>query len=282
MKETKIIVSKRSGKPIVEVPSSNSGKSCHRVDLSGWNLNYAELSHIAFNESDFTGATMIGARLCHTSLRGCILRDVNFNRVEMREVDFSLADLRGARFNYAVPKVSKLWSRIHEAIHEPKRCLTMRDWHHYTIDGKEAHCLAGWAVTLAGDEGQRLEELVGTAAAGALLFHATYPEAITPDFFGDVGDTIRLIDAQAKLEEQVKITKRVEREANPTPEETLVDDLIQMLTKWKASRIERDVEAAQPEPVKPAPTPKRRPVTQASTIKRAKSRRRSLNGNGKH
>lgn len=55
----------------------------------------------------------------------------------------------------------------------------MRVWHCGT-----SHCRGGWAVTLAGDEGERLESAVGTEAAAALIYMASDPAlGKMPDFY---------------------------------------------------------------------------------------------------
>ena len=76
--------------------------------------------------------------------------------------------------------------------------LDMSDWH----TCRTTHCRAGWVVTLAGDEGRRLEDEIGTAAAAAAIYWASDPslERI-PDFYCDnaaaYADMTRLAERQA-------------------------------------------------------------------------------------
>ena len=46
-----------------------------------------------------------------------------------------------------------------------ERALEMSTWH----TCETTHCLAGWAIALAGDEGKKLESKYGSAAAGTIL-----------------------------------------------------------------------------------------------------------------
>ena len=65
----------------------------------------------------------------------------------------------------------------------------MTTWHAC----ETAHCLAGWAVTLAGYEGKALEEKLGTNAAGALIFHASIGKI--PNFFTSDEEAIKWVEA---------------------------------------------------------------------------------------
>ena len=54
------------------------------------------------------------------------------------------------------------------ALADPKNFI-MNDWHNESGGCGTAHCVAGWAVHLAGEDGYALEKAVGPATAGALL-----------------------------------------------------------------------------------------------------------------
>lgn len=58
--------------------------------------------------------------------------------------------------------------------------LNMSRWHCGTT-----HCRAGWAVHLAGKAGYALEDRLGPAAAGALIYEASRPGVPRPDFYCD-------------------------------------------------------------------------------------------------
>ena len=55
--------------------------------------------------------------------------------------------------------------------------LDMSTWHKC----ETTHCRAGWAITLAGDDGRKLETKVGPCAAGAMIYRASTGRV--PDFF---------------------------------------------------------------------------------------------------
>ncbi|MFD2207187.1 hypothetical protein [Kiloniella antarctica] len=81
----------------------------------------------------------------------------------------------------------------------------MTDWH----TCETTHCRAGWVVTLAGKEGKKLEDKIGTPAAALAIYAASDPEYFTrdgiPDFYTDdetaLADMKRLSDIEgAKAE----------------------------------------------------------------------------------
>lgn len=119
--------------------------------------------------------------------------------------DLSSANLTGANLNGAdlsgayltdltVPKVSHLDVEMIKAIEAPGHALNMNAWHSCDT----THCRAGWAITLAGEEGKRLEEAVGPAAAGALIYHAS--TGMVPDFYASNEDAMKDIKKCAKVE----------------------------------------------------------------------------------
>lgn len=89
-----------------------------------------------------------------------------------------------------VPVIPNINSAILEAVRTPGNQLYMSDWHgtREQPDCKTAHCIAGWAVHLAGPEGYALEAAMpgdydeATAEAAALIFAASGCPII-PDFF---------------------------------------------------------------------------------------------------
>jgi hypothetical protein len=90
-----------------------------------------------------------------------------------------------------VPRVADLDRRILEAL-DHGGMLRMADWH----TCETTHCLAGWAVTLAGEAGAALEAKVGSSVAGALIYAASQPDQPVPDFYADeaLADLRRRVD----------------------------------------------------------------------------------------
>ena len=128
------------------------------------------------------------------SLKGAVellVRDgANLSGADLRG-----ANLRGAAF-LAVPQLhQKMLSAIQSG-----GVLEMGNWH----TCETTHCRAGWAVHLAGPVGYFLEAQVGSAAAGALITHASCPwmERV-PDFYASNEDALADIRACAEREKQL-------------------------------------------------------------------------------
>ena len=81
----------------------------------------------------------------------------------------SNADLRGADLSN-IPRIPNIHRKIYAAASAPN-AFRMSIW--YTCE--TTHCRAGWAVTLARDEGKALENCIGPSAAGALIYIASDP-----------------------------------------------------------------------------------------------------------
>jgi len=45
------------------------------------------------------------------------------------------------------------------------------------------HCRAGWAIVLGGEPGKQLEHMVGSNAAGALIYAVSRPGQRVPDLY---------------------------------------------------------------------------------------------------
>ena len=73
--------------------------------------------------------------------------------------------------------------------------LKMSAWH----TCKSTHCMAGWAVTLAGPKGKELEEQYGPHRAGHMIYTASIGQ--TPHFFAN--DERAMESLKARAAEQV-------------------------------------------------------------------------------
>jgi len=71
--------------------------------------------------------------------------------------------------------------------------LDMHTWHCGTT-----HCRAGWAITLAGEEGAKLEAQVGPWMAGALIYVASTGREEIPNFFTSTDAALADIQECAK------------------------------------------------------------------------------------
>jgi len=78
---------------------------------------------------------------------------------------------------YKIPAVENIHKKIYDAVSAPQ-ALEMSTWH----TCETTHCRAGWVVTLAGDEGKKLEEFFNTELAAMLIYRESGYE-INPSRF---------------------------------------------------------------------------------------------------
>lgn len=102
-------------------------------------------------------ANLTGANLTGAKLTGAYLTDAYLAR----------ANLTGAKgLDLPPPDVAEARIRqIAEIVTAKPEALNMRNWH----TCETTHCIAGWAVHLAGEWGARLERERGSAMAGLTL-----------------------------------------------------------------------------------------------------------------
>jgi hypothetical protein len=178
------------------------GVDLRGVDLRGVDLRGVDLRGVDLGDADLRGAYLGGADLRDAYLRdadlgGADLRDADLNGVDLggaylggvdlRGVDLRGVDLRGAD----LLKIKNIDAAILAAIDVRGNELRMSFWHTCGT----THCRAGWAIHLAGDAGYRLEKVVGSAAAGALIYAASRPDKPVPDFIAS--DAVALADLRA-------------------------------------------------------------------------------------
>ena len=143
------------------------------------------------------GADLRGAVLTDAVLRGAVLRDAVLRGADLTGADLTSADLTGADLRGA-PKIENIHQAVYAAAAAPG-ALDMALWHNTC---GTAHCRAGWVVTLAGDEGKKLEERIGTPGAAMQIYLASDPKIDRlPDFYcGNdeaPADMKRLAEAEA-------------------------------------------------------------------------------------
>ena len=164
------------------------------ADLRYADLRYANLSGADLRCADLSGANLSDANLSDAVLRyadlsGAVLRDADLRYADLRYADLNGAVLRGADLRYAnlsdVPKIEDLDAKIVAAI-ECGGKLDMNHWH----TCKTTHCRAGWAITLAGEDGIALEKKFGSAAAGALIYAKSTPDAKIPNFYASTKEAM--------------------------------------------------------------------------------------------
>ena len=142
-----------------------SGAYLRRANLGGADLRGADLRDADLDGAGLRKADLGGADLCGANLRGADLRGTN-----LREADLRGAYLRGADLDFPTASPEQAATRIAAVARAALEAdaLNMRTWH----TCETTHCIAGWAVHLAGDEGKALEAKYDTHLAGlSLLGH---------------------------------------------------------------------------------------------------------------
>jgi hypothetical protein len=122
-------------------------------------------------------------------LSDAVLRDAVLRGADLSGAVLSDAVLRGAE---KIPAIPALDTKILAAIKDGGK-LEMSAWHKC----KTTHCRAGWAITLAGDAGHKLEAKFGSAAAGALIYAKSYPDKPIPNFYAENNEALADIQARA-------------------------------------------------------------------------------------
>jgi hypothetical protein len=164
------------------------------ADLRGVDLRGADLGDADLRGADLRDAYLGGADLGGADLRGVDLRDAYMGGVDLGGVDLGGADLRDAYMggvdlggvDLLKIKIKNIDAAILAAIEAPGNELRMSSWHTCGT----THCRAGWAIHLAGDAGYKLEKVVGSSAAGALIYAASRPDKPVPDFLASDADAL--------------------------------------------------------------------------------------------
>ena len=85
------------------------------------------------------------------------------------------------KINFAIPNIH---SRIYASASQP-HALDMEFWH----TCKNTHCRAGWAITLAGENGALLEKMFSPVLAALIIYDASDPTfQLSPARFFDDND----------------------------------------------------------------------------------------------
>ena len=131
------------------------------MDLSGADLRGVDLTSMTASGVNFEGADFTGADIRFMTLADCNLKDA-----------IGLPD---------APVVENIDAAILSIIDSGKGKLDMNVWHDPYCE--TTHCRAGWAVTLAGPAGRKLEERYGVPTAGALIYNTSRPGTPIPNWF---------------------------------------------------------------------------------------------------
>ena len=183
------------------------------ADLAGANLAGAYLARAYLAGADLAGAYLAGADLTGAYLARAYLADADLTNARnvpdtngsesIQEPAASRAERyakRAAKFrerNPDVPVIPDIDARLLGILERQEGTLNMNAWH----TCRTTHCMAGWAVTLAGPKGKELEEQYGPHRAGHMIYTASIGQ--TPHFFAS--DEQALIDLRVRAAEQAAI-----------------------------------------------------------------------------
>ena len=119
--------------------------------------------------------------------------------LELAGANLSCASLDGAKLP-SIAKIDNLFTQIHDRIKNGGG-LEMDSWH----TCETVHCIAGWAVVLAGDAGRVAENLFGTNAAGALIINESCPylNGKVPNFTSSNKEGMRFIEECVAKEREI-------------------------------------------------------------------------------
>jgi len=183
-----------------------SGAYLWMANLVGADLMGADLMGADLRKANLVGADLMGADLTRAYLSEANLSGANLWGADLSNADLSGANLRGAVLDWdQIPLVVNIDAAILSAI-EAGGGFNMQTWH----TCKTTHCRAGWAVMLAGEEGQKLEEQLGTNAAAALLYTRSGSHPV-PNWYVD--NEIALEDIKDRAQKPLAVSQSISPEA---------------------------------------------------------------------
>jgi hypothetical protein len=171
-----------------------AGAYLARANLEGANLEGANLAGANLAGANLAGANLEGANLARANLEGANLAGAYLEDASRTEgpnepydrnkpIDYAAHALRYRERHPEVPVIPHLDAVILGAI-ETGGTLDMSTWHQCAT----THCRAGWAITLAGEAGQKLEEKYGPERAGGMIYKASTGRI--PHFFATNADAL--------------------------------------------------------------------------------------------
>ena len=137
------------------------------ASLEGADLRGADLSDASLFGADLSGADLRKAYLCKSYLCKADLGGADLRGADLRGANLCWVNFRGADFDFPIASPEQAAPRITAVARAALEAdaLDMDTWH----TCETTHCIAGWAIHLAGDEGKALEEKHGSYIAGLSL-----------------------------------------------------------------------------------------------------------------
>lgn len=182
------------------------GVSLANVDFRDYRLCGAQIEN-----ADMRGAKLHGANLTAALLWKVDLTDATLPEDSSASFELTGSTLGGSTLE-GVPVVPNLDREMLRVTSEPG-ALDMANWHCVTT-----HCRAGWAIQLAGRAGILLEERVGPALAGALIYAASTGRPV-PNFYASnnaaMADIRRCADMARQLAETQIVAVPMRSDGDP-------------------------------------------------------------------
>jgi uncharacterized protein YjbI with pentapeptide repeats len=160
----KWLCNESDGVRLVKADANLSGANLSGANLSGAYLRGADLSNADLSGANLSGANLSGAYLSGAYLRGADLRGTDLSNADLSGANLSGADLRGADGLPIAADAAERLKAVAATALQPD-ALEMESWHTCGT----THCIAGWAIHLAGEPGQLMELMMGADLAGLLL-----------------------------------------------------------------------------------------------------------------
>jgi len=181
-----------------------SHEGLRSLDWRGQDLEGCDLRGLDLHGLDMSGANLCDAHLSRADLSGADLRGANLSGAELSE-----ADLRGAnlcdtkRLDWEqIPYVPNIDTAILQALQaggelDMDECRT----------SATSHAWAGWAVHLAGEQGDALQARLGIITAASLIYAGSGSHPV-PDWYATNGEA--LADIQDRAQRQSRIEPALE------------------------------------------------------------------------
>ncbi|MFN8614931.1 MAG: pentapeptide repeat-containing protein [Vampirovibrionales bacterium] len=143
-------------------------------DLTGINLKFAILDNAKLNNAKLNNANLTDANLRYTFISGADFSGTNVTNAKLYEAYLSDVNLTNTRGLPQAPVVKNIDEQLATILKDNPHLLGT------SLRYKNNNPREGWYILLAGEEGKALEEQYGRWVAGALIYHAAYPDKLIP------------------------------------------------------------------------------------------------------
>jgi hypothetical protein len=99
-----------------------------------------------------------------------------------------------------IPVIPNIHQALLAAVTEPSHALKMDNWH----SCRTTHCRGGWVITLAGEDGKKLEEATTTEFAAMQIYRASSPIRVSPVRFYETNE-VAMADIERCAKEEAAL-----------------------------------------------------------------------------